>query len=316
MVDNTKANESLFQSTLPVGGATSSARMRRLPNLNFNPRSPWGERPDPLCGWYGGGHFNPRSPWGERPALVTYGPKPMTFQSTLPVGGATPSPRIMRRQGDHFNPRSPWGERQGFLGFQPQAVLYFNPRSPWGERQFSSTKRFRSFLFQSTLPVGGATFRQSQVFRYLSISIHAPRGGSDLDCRVLCTSRGISIHAPRGGSDASVRSTDPSAPGFQSTLPVGGATATKPENMQGFHISIHAPRGGSDNCFRFIDLFGFDFNPRSPWGERPIILLPSHLPWYFNPRSPWGERPVFWQSCPVGLSFQSTLPVGGATTWT
>ena len=34
-----------------------------------------------------------------------------------------------------------------------------------------------------------------------------------------------------------------------------------------------------------------NFNPRSPWGERRIILCFSSAIWqYFNPRSPWGER--------------------------
>ena len=34
-------------------------------------------------------------------------------------------------------------------------------------------------------------------------------------------------------------------------------------------ISIHAPRGGSDNLDTQEYLKLNDFNPRSPWGERP-----------------------------------------------
>ena len=33
--------------------------------------------------------FNPRSPWGERQSLWTRSPTDDAFQSTLPVGGAT-----------------------------------------------------------------------------------------------------------------------------------------------------------------------------------------------------------------------------------
>ena len=40
----------------------------------------WGDRWD---------NFNPRSPWGERPNVVKAVIKSMGFQSTLPVGGAT-----------------------------------------------------------------------------------------------------------------------------------------------------------------------------------------------------------------------------------
>ena len=37
-------------------------------------------------------------------------------------------------------------------------AMYFNPRSPWGERHSKDgCARYFSLLFQSTLPVGGAT---------------------------------------------------------------------------------------------------------------------------------------------------------------
>ena len=56
-------------------------------------------------------------------------------------------------------------------------------------------------------------------------------------------------------------------------------------------ISIHAPRGGSDYFALFLICTGFHFNPRSPWGERPIETL----------------------TVAMIVAFQSTLPVGGAT---
>ena len=58
---------SVFQSTLPVGGATRFFFLLLVPVLHFNPRSPWGERPFNL----------------HKDAFV------LKFQSTLPVGGAT-----------------------------------------------------------------------------------------------------------------------------------------------------------------------------------------------------------------------------------
>ena len=79
--------------------------------------------------------------------------------------------------------------------------------------------------------------------------------------------------------------------GFQSTLPVGGATGNGTPPPTADRISIHAPRGGSDkNCVRCGKLREY-FNPRSPWGER---LPCSGFRFY-------------------GYRFQSTLPVGGAT---
>ena len=62
-----KSRHVLFQSTLPVWGATSSfAVMPKLP-----------------------GSFNPRSPCGERQHVLGPMSIPLMFQSTLPVWGAT-----------------------------------------------------------------------------------------------------------------------------------------------------------------------------------------------------------------------------------
>ncbi len=78
-------------------------------------------------------------------------------------------------------------------------------------------------------------------------------------------------------------------------------------------ISIHAPRGGSDVC-RSFPIFGLaNFNPRSPWGERPFWSICSATEGDFNPRSPWGERRRLIGLARLVILFQSTLPVGGAT---
>ena len=155
----------------------------------------------------------------------------------------------------------------------------FNPRSPHGERPIDVKAGMRIFRFQSTLPARGATtylrLRWNRL-RYFnprsphgerhntlwdtigiwSISIHAPRTGSDqlfLFRQILLK---ISIHAPRTGSDTNVIGSAASG-AFQSTLPARGATAT----IYNFDPSI------------------FDFNPRSPHGERrnrkPVLSL-SH----------------------------------------
>ena len=57
-------------------------------------------------------------------------------------------------------------------------------------------------VFQSTLPVWGATIHHSRPYRSCSISIHAPRVGSDYSLTTRCLA----------GYE------------FQSTLPVWGAT--------------------------------------------------------------------------------------------
>ena len=101
-----------------------------------------------------------------------------------------------------FNPRSPCGERRYHLRWL-NGLSCFNPRSPCGERrkEKSSCRNFGGFnprspcgerlrkwllsrgrqLFQSTLPVRGATRRfRGRRSRNRRVSIHAPRAGSDL----------------------------------------------------------------------------------------------------------------------------------------
>ena len=172
----------------------------------------------------------------------------------------------------------------------------------------------RARAFQSTLPARGATTPRPWLrMPRRHFNPRSPRG--ERRCRPLQS---------------------PEENRFQSTLPVGGATDGRNLLEDIIRISIHAPRGGSD-CFRFQSYFLlYNFNPRSPWGERPglgIKTVPRsgfqstlpvggatlekvegyHLRHDFNPRSPWGERPPVFYLDYITRGFQSTLPVGGAT---
>ena len=146
-------------------------------------------------------------------------------------------------------------------------------------------------MFQSTLPVGGATRPSVATPAALPVSIHAPRGGSDDLGQPQVFSQGVSIHAPRGGSDAMIRF--PLWDDFVSIHAPRGGSDISVISRQALidSVSIHAPRGGSDHSGNQPKLPGNRFNPRSPWGER--LFVPNRLTW------------VHW--------FQSTLPVGGAT---
>ena len=97
---------------------------------------------------------------------------------------------------------APRGGSDAVMGRSRVITGNFNPRSPWGERQLVVSLEHQILLFQSTLPVGGATKAIFLTLTYNDISIHAPRGGSDVTCT----------------QDLSTGSV------FQSTLPVGGAT--------------------------------------------------------------------------------------------
>ena len=191
-----------FQSTLPLRGATRTHVSTHAP-LPFQSTLP-------LRGatWHGAGdgqslgHFNPRSPCGERRLGVYRVLTLNLFQSTLPLRGATYRLRRSTRGRRYFNPRSPCGERldkanqilggneisihaplagsDGLARRRARRPGYFNPRSPCGERPCGMSVRWQLPVFQSTLPLRGATGYFLVGAAEIDISIHAPLAGSDV----------------------------------------------------------------------------------------------------------------------------------------
>ena len=104
-------------------------------------------------------------------------------------------------------------------------MIHFNPRSPCGERQILDYNDITIALFQSTLPVWGATGYSAPTSKSFAISIHAPRVGSDpLQAGKL-----------------------PAVPYFNPRSPCGERRLLTYSDEAHFLISIHAPRVGSDS---------------------------------------------------------------------
>ena len=259
----------VFQSTLPVWGATEGMLRDKTLILDFNPRSPCGERllalacpmvsimisihaprvgSDDALLWLSQRHqhFNPRSPCGERLYRWLRVEGNIGFQSTLPVWGAT-------------------------LGCSfPAAALGISIHAPRvGSDSCRLSARFVGFQFQSTLPVWGATWIDGSKFVMAGISIHAPRVGSDRYVRGYRPGVRISIHAPRVGSDQKLFGNHKVNPNFNPRSPCGERLG--PEHFAADSvISIHAPRVGSDGSRHTTASCKPYFNPRSPCGERPL----------------------------------------------
>ena len=185
-----------------------------------------------------------------------------SFQSTLPLRGAT-------------NVRT----------VHAVSNRYFNPHSPCGERHMPPFHIGVAELFQSTLPLRGATSPTRWNPRQSNFNPHSPCGE-----RLHRPYRGrrqpISIHTPLAGSDSEwsrmytlpllFQSTLPlrgatkvSKPNaikslFQSTLPLRGATGAGKRVSEMCDISIHTPLAGSD---------------RAPCGDRVLATAISiHTP--------------------------------------
>ena len=123
--------------------------------------------------------FNPRSPCGERLFQTVLLVNKYQFQSTLPLRGATLAVMVVIPF-SQISIHAPLAGSDSLcvyhltvaLGFQSTLPLrgatfwfcpfrsghsYFNPRSPCGERPYSSGRSSNMTLFQSTLPLRGAT---------------------------------------------------------------------------------------------------------------------------------------------------------------
>ena len=147
---------------------------------NFNPHSPCGERPSPPAPSTRRANFNPHSPCGERPGA-----------DRRPVGRT-----------HNFNPHSPCGERpwrQCRIGCL-QAISIHTPlagsdrhlgdmhgrrgrisiHTPLaGSDWVTESHKAPLGVFQSTLPLRGATKQTSLKSGVNRISIHTPLAGSD-----------------------------------------------------------------------------------------------------------------------------------------
>mgnify|MGYP007043652000 CR=1 FL=1 len=123
-------------------------------------------------------------------------------------------------------------------------------------------------IFQSTLPLRGATNVPGPRQHLAPISIHAPLAGSDnIQTRGLPRTLYFNPRSPCGERRGLPR-TLLKLPGFQSTLPLRGATKMEQTIGLSQMISIHAPLAGSDRIMLWLRLAHDYFNPRSPCGER------------------------------------------------
>ena len=149
----------LFQSTLPLRGATLRPDAQVWDIDNFNPRSPYGERRRIAAFSAPSDNFNPRSPYGERPGRHTMRMPPCVFQSTLPLRGATYYSKRSHAEKSNFNPRFPYGERQTAT-YLPLNFSDFNPRFPYGERHFDACLISRWCNFNPRFPYGERLLRR------------------------------------------------------------------------------------------------------------------------------------------------------------
>ena len=146
------------------------------------------------------------------------------------------------------------------------------------------------------------------------ISIHAPLTGSDIPRGVGRPQRCISIHAPLTGSDQSGAVFRFLGLHFNPRSPYGERQPGHLRAAAPYLISIHAPLTGSD-LYQFAATAGISrISIHAPLTGSDIVDAGGGLEKLdFNPRSPYGERPQSDAGHPANHGFQSTLPLRGAT---
>ena len=172
-----------------------------------------------------------------------------TFQSTLPMRGATPSALYRQHLRPNFNPRSPCGERRDSRKRDP-GRHDFNPRSPCGERRDALTVEISVEVFQSTLPMRGATVGiHVNSFTRNIISIHAPHAGSDDNPSAYRRSAcDFNPRSPCGERPTHRWNVKTGATHFNPRSPCGERRDRVETRSVDDRISIHAPHAGSDLC--------------------------------------------------------------------
>ena len=148
----------------------------------------------------------------------------------------------------------------------------FNPRSPCGERPAHlNSARDQTIISIHAPRVGSDRMWKRQSSRKTTISIHAPRVGSD--SRPVLKNTYLTDFNPRSpcGERPPGRTCVFLPDGFQSTLPVWGATYFFAIRNFIRKISIHAPRVGSDSGWLVKSRRTTKFQSTLPvWGATPI----------------------------------------------
>ena len=162
----------------PHAGSDELSFSRGITPSDFNPRSPCGERHFTILPSHKTAYFNPRSPCGERQSIYGTTLKLPCISIHAPHAGSDcigPCPLLPSWISIH----APHAGSDRFKMERCFRCKNFNPRSPCGERQLAGLRDLFLNLFQSTLPMRGATMLWSNILQIMMISIHAPHAGSD-----------------------------------------------------------------------------------------------------------------------------------------
>ena len=168
-----------FQSTHPLRGATPLSQLRQL-HAHISIHAPLaGCDPPVIMRSLGLSNFNPRTPCGVRQIRCTTRITRSVFQSTHPLRGAT-AVFFGQISLGAISIHAPLAGCDAEELVVRARALDFNPRTPCGVRPTTCCAGSKTWSFQSTHPLRGATLDKVRRQHLIRISIHAPLAGCDL----------------------------------------------------------------------------------------------------------------------------------------
>ena len=170
---------------------------------------------------------------------------------------------------------APLAGRDGREQRHDPQVAHFNPRAPCGARPRCAAVGTRSFRFQSTRPLRGATVTITPT-RHVRAEFQSTRPLRGATPRMLRQRRITILHfnprAPCGARRPRRRFLWQDQGEFQSTRPLRGATSN--------HLGE--------------ELTNLNFNPRAPCGARLITWMGQLLDFYISIHAPLAGRDGYW----------------------
>ena len=280
-----------FQSTRPVWGATRRLSTSATMHTDFNPRAPCGARRQAPAGAERSLHISIHAPRVGRDRL----------------GGDRRAPK-------RISIHAPRVGRDVLHKRKKTVYPDFNPRAPCGARRLSGLIFRKSYLFQSTRPVWGATISPACIYSKHGISIHAPRVGRDTGSATncVCIKKFQSTRPVWGATPIATRFAGANA-NFNPRAPCGARQCRKCRICRFVKISIHAPRVGRDasEAYKSNRTLISIHAPRVGRDEEYINQICDYNISIHAPRVGRDRRNS--DRCLTQAQFQSTRPVWGAT---
>ena len=192
---------------------------------------------------------------------------------------------------------APLAGRDGREQRHDPQVAHFNPRAPCGARPRCAAVGTRSFRFQSTRPLRGATvtITPTRHVRAAFQSTRPLRGATSVGVRVIRPRNYFNPRAPCGARQNTAGITAMHEWNFNPRAPCG---ARRPRRRflwqdQGEFQSTRPLRGATSNHLG-EELTNLNFNPRAPCGARLITWMGQLLDFYISIHAPLAGRDGYW----------------------